>query len=67
MSSLIRVSILKKIVGAGPLGQNFPNALAGALGPLVPYRLRHFVWKIVSFKGHSNIRDFTALYTGCSG
>ena len=38
MSSLIRVSILKKIVGAGPLGQNFQNALAGALGPLEPYR-----------------------------
>ena len=38
MSSLIRVSILKKIVGACPLGQNFQNALAGALGPLEAYR-----------------------------
>ena len=38
MSFLSRVSILKKIVGAGPLGQNFQNALTGALGPLEPYR-----------------------------
>ena len=26
MSSIIRVSILNKIIGAGPLDQNFPNA-----------------------------------------
>ena len=49
MSSLICVSILKKI-GAGSLGQNFQYALAGALGPLVPYRWRHFVWKIKRFQ-----------------
>ena len=50
MSSLIHVSILKKIVGAGPLCQNFQNVLAGALGPPVPYRWRHFVWKIKRFQ-----------------
>ena len=50
MSFLSRVSILKKIVGAGPLGQNFQNALAGTLRPLVPYRWRHFVWKMKRFQ-----------------